>query len=76
MTFSRTSPTLIIIDHTGVPDSVRGKGVGQALAASRGRGGTRRRLEDHPALPVLQGPGPTQPGLAGCDFMNRHRLAG
>lgn len=32
MTFSRTSPKLIIIDHTGVPDSLRGKGVGQALA--------------------------------------------
>ncbi|MCY0148183.1 GNAT family N-acetyltransferase [Hoeflea sp. G2-23] len=33
MTYSRTSPQLIIIDHTGVPDSLRGKGVGQALAA-------------------------------------------
>jgi hypothetical protein len=30
MTFSRASPTLIIIDHTGVPDALRGKGVGQA----------------------------------------------
>ncbi len=33
MTYSRTSPKLIIIDHTGVPDALRGKGVGQALAA-------------------------------------------
>ncbi|MBB3611353.1 GNAT family N-acetyltransferase [Rhizobium sp. BK602] len=32
MTFSRTSAKLIIIDHTGVPDALRGKGVGQALA--------------------------------------------
>ncbi|MEZ2220105.1 GNAT family N-acetyltransferase [Rhizobium sp. RCC_161_2] len=32
MTFSRASPNLIIIDHTGVPDTLRGKGVGQALA--------------------------------------------
>lgn len=32
MTYSRASPKLIIIDHTGVPDSLRGKGVGQALA--------------------------------------------
>ncbi len=32
MTYSRTSPSLIIIDHTGVPDALRGKGVGQALA--------------------------------------------
>nr|CAD6409285.1 N-acetyltransferase [Rhizobium sp. Q54] len=33
MTYSRTSPRLIIIDHTGVPDALRGQGVGQALAA-------------------------------------------
>lgn len=32
MTYSRTSARLIIIDHTGVPDALRGKGVGQALA--------------------------------------------
>lgn len=32
MTYSRASPRLIIIDHTGVPDGLRGKGVGQALA--------------------------------------------
>jgi uncharacterized protein len=33
MTFSRLSDKLIIVDHTGVPDSLRGQGVGQALAA-------------------------------------------
>lgn len=33
MTFSRASDKLIVVDHTGVPDSLRGKGVGQALAA-------------------------------------------
>lgn len=33
ITFSRASPKLIIVDHTGVPDALRGKGVGQALAA-------------------------------------------
>lgn len=32
MTYSRASPRLVIIDHTGVPDALRGKGVGQALA--------------------------------------------
>ncbi len=31
MTYSRASPTLVIIDHTGVPDALRGRGVGQAL---------------------------------------------
>ena len=31
LTFSITSPTLRIADHTGVPDRVRGTGVGQKL---------------------------------------------
>lgn len=33
MTYSRTSPSLIIVDHTGVPDALRGRKVGQTLAA-------------------------------------------
>jgi len=33
LTYSKSSPTLIIVDHTGVPDSLRGKGVGKALSA-------------------------------------------
>lgn len=32
MTFSRASPSLVIIDHTEVPDALRGKGVGRTLA--------------------------------------------
>ena len=32
LTFSRASETLVIVDHTGVPDALRGKGVGVALA--------------------------------------------
>ena len=31
MTFSRLGASSIIIDHTGVPDALRGRGVGQAL---------------------------------------------
>jgi predicted GNAT family acetyltransferase len=31
LTYSRASATLIIADHTGVPDVFRGKGVGRAL---------------------------------------------
>lgn len=31
MTYSRASASLIIIDHTEVPDALRGRGVGQAL---------------------------------------------
>ena len=32
ITFSRVSPTRIIVDHTGVPESMRGQGIGEALA--------------------------------------------
>lgn len=31
-TYSRVSPTRIIVDHIGVPESLGGKGVGSALA--------------------------------------------
>ena len=31
MTFSRLSPTRIIVDHTGVPEALRGQGAGEAL---------------------------------------------
>lgn len=32
LTYSRMSPTLIIVDHTFIPDSLRGMGVGAAMA--------------------------------------------
>lgn len=31
MTYSRASPTLVIIDHTSVPDALRGRGIGVVL---------------------------------------------
>jgi len=31
MTYSRAGETTLIIDHTGVPDALRGKGLGEAL---------------------------------------------
>jgi predicted GNAT family acetyltransferase len=31
LTYSITTPTLVIADHTGVPDSLRGTGAGLAL---------------------------------------------
>ena len=45
MTYSRASPTLIIINHTEVADALRGKGlaralVGEAVAAARAEGFT------------------------------------
>lgn len=33
LTYSVTTPRLIIADHTGVPDALRGTGAGAALAA-------------------------------------------
>lgn len=32
MTFSRVNPRPIIVDHTGVPEAMRGTGAGQRLA--------------------------------------------
>lgn len=32
LTFSITSPTLVIADHTEVPDAFRGQGIGMKLA--------------------------------------------
>jgi uncharacterized protein len=45
MTYSRAGQSIIIIDHTSVPDSLRGRGVGVALVR-RGVGDARaeRRL--------------------------------
>jgi predicted GNAT family acetyltransferase len=31
LTFSKTTPTLVIADHTLVPDSMRGMGIGRLL---------------------------------------------
>jgi len=33
LTFSKAGASLVIIDHTGVPDAFRGKGAGLALVA-------------------------------------------
>lgn len=38
MTYSRAGTSRLIIDHTGVPDSLRGTGIGEALV--------RRAVED------------------------------
>ena len=49
MTYSRASPTLIIIDHTYVPDELRGRGVGQALVQ---RGVDDARREGFKIIPL------------------------
>lgn len=49
MTYSRAGEKLIIIDHTGVPDALRGKGVGKALVQ---RGVEDARREGRKILPL------------------------
>ena len=49
MTYSRAGESLIIIDHTGVPDALRGKHVGQALVQ---RGVEDARAEGRKILPL------------------------
>ena len=49
MTWSRAGETMIIIDHTGVPDAMRGRSVGQALVR---RAVKDARAEDRSILPL------------------------
>lgn len=58
LTYSITTPTLIIADHTGVPDSFRGTGAGLALVT---RLVTDARSEGVRIVPL-------------CPFVNAQRL--
>ncbi|RLQ88050.1 GNAT family N-acetyltransferase [Notoacmeibacter ruber] len=49
MTYSRVGQGSIIIDHTGVPDSLRGRGVGEALVK---RGVEDARAESRTIIPL------------------------
>ncbi len=49
MTYSRLGDTSIIIDHTGVPDALRGQGVGEALVK---RGVDDARAEGRTIIPL------------------------
>ena len=51
MTFSRTGEHLIIIDHTSVPDALRGRGVGQALVARAVADARERGFKSFPLCP-------------------------
>jgi predicted GNAT family acetyltransferase len=55
MTFSRLSDKLIIVDHTGVPDSLRGQGVGQALAEHVVAEARAKGFRIVPLCPFLRG---------------------
>lgn len=49
MTYSRAGEHTLIIDHTGVPDTLRGRGVGQALVQ---RAVEDARSEKHKIVPL------------------------
>ena len=67
LTFSRTSPTLVIADHTFGPDSMRGKGGRQGVGRPADRGRTIGRIQDHPAVSLREGAVPPPPRMGGRD---------
>jgi hypothetical protein len=54
MTYSRTNPSLIIVDHTEIPDGLRGRGVGQALARNAVETARREGFKIMPLCPFLR----------------------
>jgi hypothetical protein len=54
MTYSRTSPTLIIVDHTKIPEALRGKGVGQKLALNAVETARREGFKIMPLCPFMR----------------------
>ncbi|MDO9640129.1 MAG: GNAT family N-acetyltransferase [Pseudotabrizicola sp.] len=53
ITFSVTTPTLIIADHTSVPDALRGTGVGVALVAFMVTDARTRGIKIVPLCPFV-----------------------
>jgi predicted GNAT family acetyltransferase len=51
MTFSRAGEQLIIIDHTEVPEALRGRGVGQALVLRAVEDARRNGVKIFPLCP-------------------------
>lgn len=54
MTYSVMNATTIIIDHTGVPDEWRGKGVGKALVERGVRDARERGVKIVPLCPFAK----------------------
>ena len=55
MTYSRASAVLIIIDHTAVPDALRGRGVGQVLVQRAVEDARREGFKILPLCPFAKG---------------------
>ncbi|HBD91279.1 MAG: acetyltransferase [Rhodobacteraceae bacterium GWE1_64_9] len=53
LTYSITSPTLIIADHTGVPDAFRGTGAGLALVTRLVEDARREGVKIMPLCPFV-----------------------
>ena len=53
-TYSRASARLIIIDHTQVPDALRGRGVGQALVLRAVQDARREAFKIIPLCPFAK----------------------
>ena len=54
ITFSKTSPTVVIVDHTGVPDSLTGRGLGTALARQMVELARQRGFKTMPLCPFYK----------------------
>jgi predicted GNAT family acetyltransferase len=54
MTYSRASAALIIIDHTAVPDALRGRGVGPALVQRAVEDARREEFRIIPLCPFAR----------------------
>ena len=54
LTYSITTPTLIIADHTGVPDSFRGTGAGLALVDALVAEARAEGLQGRAAVPLRE----------------------
>ena len=54
MTYSRAGATRIIIDHTGVPDSMRGLGIGKLLVEAAVKDGRSEGFKIIPLCPFAK----------------------
>ena len=73
MTYSRAGETLMIIDHTGVPDAFRGQGVGLALVKRGVEDARARGLKILPLCPFAAAQFRRHPEWA--DVLNAHMKA-
>ena len=65
LTYSIASPTLIIADHTGVPDSFRGTGAGKALFERLVADAQAEGVKIVPLCPFVKAQAERRPDLAG-----------